>query len=117
MKTIPVPEQFLKDLHNCSCMPDVKKALEKNFGEVFAKKSIEASKGMIILHGKIPYIISEPCNFVMTNLTDGWSWDREKPQDNLSADLNYYDFRPMRSGTITMTVKDGKVAGATVQED
>lgn len=37
-KTIEIPEAFIKSLHSCTCMPDVKREIETHFPQLFEAK-------------------------------------------------------------------------------
>jgi len=115
-KKIEVPEQFIKDLYEIKCVPDLKEALEKNFGEVvrpipeIQPRTLNAFIGM---NSPWPYLV-----FDMESKGDNvinlhhYQTGIFRPQSGLSMSL-----RPMRSGTITIAVRNGKVAGAEVRED
>ena len=115
MKTVAVPEQFLKDLYQIKCVSDLKAALEKHFGEVVKPELTLDPKTLNVFIGKNipwPYLVM----------------DLEAKGHN-AINLHHYQtgvftpgrssmtLRPMHSGTITIQVRNGKVAGATVQED
>ena len=115
-----ISEQFLKDLHNCECMPDVKKVLEKNFPEVFKKKwPNDPGQYRLIFIGNVseytgrPYITSRTNRETsLIGLDQNGNWMGEYKDPNLQ---NYV--RPMRSGTVTIHVKDSKVVTTVVKED
>lgn len=98
---------------------DVKKALEKMYPGVFKTSAMMDSSIFIKTgdgaYGGEPYAAcrSDELNkFILVCLGSPGRWDIPQLPEF------YKDgFRPMISGTITITVRDGKVCGAKVVED
>lgn len=44
-KTVEIPEAFIKSLHSCSCMPDVKREIETHFSQLFPQE-VELEPGL-----------------------------------------------------------------------
>jgi len=109
-ETVEIPVAFLKALYGCGCMPDVKAALEKHFAEVVRPEPVFVSGSIGI--GKstgCPYLLTNyPGDMPFVNLING--------KKHFVGEKKTANHLPMRSGTITLTVIDGKVARAEVLE-
>jgi hypothetical protein len=108
-----ITSEFIKDLHNITCTPDLKKALEKHFPKEFEEPFPQFERGLIFLTKEYEaYMSSQTNNEMFLINLDGKTWWSNYGSKNMMDSL-----RPMRSGTITITVKDGKVGRAVVKEE
>lgn len=118
-ETIEVPAQFLKDLYEIKCVPDLKAALEKHFEEVVKpeeEKWPEDPFGYVFINHETHQAYIGSSALVEKSLTnlDGTTFWSDYSNANKIAKKK---LRLMRSGTITIKVRNGKIAGATVLED
>jgi hypothetical protein len=100
-------------------IPVFKRAIERIKPDVFEKPDIKQGDVLIKKDG----ISSSFISFVVIAKSPDKTLFASCPEDCLNfwndkpVETLHDKFRPMRSGTITITVKDGNVDGAVVKED
>ncbi len=100
--------------------PEVKRALEKAKPEVFKETKAfpdELKEGMVFIgnHSSLPY-------FAIEGVEERWKlyrpyYGKEDWRTIQALQTINPGYRPMRSGTITITVKNGRADGVTVDEE
>ena len=55
-KAVEITEAFIKSLHSCSCMPDVKREIETHFPQLFLQE-VELEPGLYLDKEGMPYIL------------------------------------------------------------